>query len=78
VRRKEGSEVEMSTIEELQRDCAYCRQPITLKWKKGPMRSEGVLLVFDQVFHDKCWDKFFAVYNEKRALPRSRLASSPP
>ena len=77
MRRKEGSEVEMSTIEELQRDCAYCRQPIT-KWKNGPMRSEGVRLVVDQVFHDKCWDKFFAVYNEKRALPRSRLASSPP
>ena len=59
----------MSTIEELQRDCAYCRQPIT-KWKNGPMRSEGVRLVVDQVFHDKCWDKFFAVYNGKRTLSR--------
>jgi hypothetical protein len=57
----------MSAIEELQRDCAYCRQPITLKWKNGPMRSEGVRLVVDQVFHDKCRDKFFAVYNGKRA-----------
>jgi hypothetical protein len=59
----------MSTIEELQRDCAYCRQPITLKWKNGPIRSERVRFVFDQVFHDKCWDKFFAVYNGKPALP---------
>ena len=60
----------MSTIEELQRDCAYCRQPIMLKWKNGLMRSEGVCLVVDQLFHDKCWDKFFAVYNGKRMLPR--------
>jgi hypothetical protein len=69
-----GSEGEMSTIEELQRDCAYCRQPITLKWKNGPMRSEGVRWVVDQVFHDKCWDKFFAMYDGKRALP---LAEAP-
>jgi hypothetical protein len=67
----------MSMTEELQGNCGYCRQPIKLKWKNGPMRSEGVLLVVDQVFHDKCWDKFFAVYNGKRALLRSRLASSP-
>jgi hypothetical protein len=60
----------MGAIEELQRDCAYCRQPITLKWKTGLMRSEGVCLVVDQLFHDKCWDKFFAVYNGKRPLPR--------
>jgi hypothetical protein len=60
----------MSTIEELQRDCAYCRQQITLKWKNGPMRSEGVRFVFDQVFHDECWDKFFALCNGKRALPQ--------
>ena len=58
----------MSAIEELQRDCAYCRQPATLKWKHGPMRSEGVRLVVDQVFHDECWDKFFAIYNGKRKL----------
>ena len=45
----------MSTIEELRRDCAYCRQPIELKWKNGPMPSEGVCLVVDQVFHDRCW-----------------------
>ena len=49
----------MGAIEELQRDCGYCRQPITLKWKNGPMPSEGVCLVVDQVFHDKCWAKFF-------------------
>jgi hypothetical protein len=61
-----GSEGEMSTNEEFQRHCAYCRQPITLKWKKGLVRSEGVRLVVDQVFHDKCWDKFFAVYDRKR------------
>ena len=73
MRRKEGSEVEMSTIEELQRDCAYCRQPITLKWKKGPMASEAVCLVFDQVFHDKCWDKFRANHIGKRALPPKRV-----
>jgi hypothetical protein len=46
----------MSTIEELRRDCAYCRQPIELKWKNGPMPSEGVCLVF----HDRCWAKFWA------------------
>jgi hypothetical protein len=50
----------MSTIEELRRDCAYCRQPIKLKWKNGPMPSEGVCLVVDQVFHDRCWAKFWA------------------
>ena len=58
----------MSTNEELQRACAYCRQPITLKWKNGLMPSDGVRLVVDQVFG--CWDKFFAVYNGKRAFPR--------
>jgi hypothetical protein len=31
----------MSTIEELQRDCGYCRQPITLKWKNGPMPQKA-------------------------------------
>jgi hypothetical protein len=59
----------MSAIEELQRDCGYCRQPITLKLKNGLMRSEGVCLVVDQLFHDKCWDKFFAACNAKRTLP---------
>jgi hypothetical protein len=59
----------MSAIDELQRDCAYCRQPITLKWKNGPIPSEDVRWVLDQVFHDKCWDEFFAVYNGKRARP---------
>jgi hypothetical protein len=68
----------MSTSEELQRDCAYCRQPITLKWKNGPMRSEGVRLVVDQFFHDQCWDKFFAVYNGKRdSETRSASAVGP-
>jgi hypothetical protein len=56
----------MSKIEELQRNCAYCRQPITLKWKNGLTPSEGVRLVVDQVFHDECWDKFFAVYHGKQ------------
>jgi hypothetical protein len=60
----------MSTTEEWRRDCAYCRQPITLRWKNGPMRSEGVRLVVDQIFHEKCWDKFWADYNGKQALPR--------
>ena len=59
----------MSTIEEWERHCPYCRQPITLKWKNGPMPSEAVCLVFDQVFHDKCWDKFRADHIGKRALP---------
>jgi hypothetical protein len=59
----------MSTIEEWEQHCAYCRQPITLKWKNGPMPSEAVCLVFDQVFHDKCWDKFRADHTGKRALP---------
>jgi hypothetical protein len=44
----------------LRRDCAYCRQPIELKWKNGPMPSEGMCLVVDQVFHDRCWAKFWA------------------
>jgi hypothetical protein len=52
VRQKDGAKA-MGAIEELQRDCGYCRQPITLKWKNGPMPSEGVCLVVDQVFHDK-------------------------
>ena len=43
---------------------------MTLKWKNGPMRSEGVRFIVDQVFHDECWDKFFAVNNGKRALPQ--------
>jgi hypothetical protein len=60
----------MGAIEELQRDCGYCRQLITLKWKSGPMPSEGVCLVVDQVFHDNCWAKFWADYHGKRALRR--------
>jgi hypothetical protein len=44
----------MSTIEGLQRDCAYCRQPITLKFKDGLVSSDGVCLIVDQVFHDVC------------------------
>ena len=31
----------MGAIEELQRDCGYCRQPITLKWKNGPLPSKA-------------------------------------
>jgi hypothetical protein len=65
----------MSTIEEWQRDCAYCRQPITLKWKRGPMPSEGVSLVVDQVFHDRCWAKFRAYFNGKRALVGARCGA---
>jgi hypothetical protein len=65
----------MSTTEELQRDCAYCRQPITLKWENGQLRSEGARLVFDQFFHDKCWDKFLAGYHGKEARPRGTGAT---
>jgi hypothetical protein len=68
----------MSTIEEWERHCAYCRQPITLKWKNGPMPSEAVCLVFDQVFHDKCWDKFRADHTGKRALPPAWARCPPP
>ena len=25
----------MSTVEEFERDCPYCREPIRLKWKNG-------------------------------------------
>ena len=64
----------MGAIEELQRDC-YCRQPITLKWKSGPMPSEGVCLVVDQVFHDKCWAKFLADSNGKRAPVGARCGA---
>jgi hypothetical protein len=60
----------MGAIEELQRDCVYCRQPITLKW---PMPSEGVCLVF----HDKCWDKFWADYNAKLAIVSADVALEP-
>jgi hypothetical protein len=60
----------MSTVEEFERDCAYCRQPITLKWKNGLIPSEGVCLIADQVFHDKCWDKHWANYNGGERLPR--------
>ena len=54
-----GSEGEMSSVEYFERDCAYCRQPIRLKWKNGPVPVEGVRLVADQVFHDKCWEKYW-------------------
>jgi hypothetical protein len=67
VRRKDETNA-MSRIEELQRDCAYCRRPITLKWNNGPVPSEGVCLVVDQVFHDGCWAKFWADYNWKQAV----------
>ena len=66
----------MSTIEEWERHCAYCRQPITLKWKNGPMPSEAVCLVVDQVFHNKCWDKFWADHNGKRGSHLSSPAST--
>ena len=60
----------MSMVEELQRDCAYCGQPIMLKWRNGLTPSDGARQVVDQVFHDKCWDTFWAKYNGRRALPR--------
>ena len=74
MRQKDGAKA-MGAIEELQRDCGYCRQPITLKWKNGPMPSEGVCLVVDQVFHDKCWAKFLADSNGKRALVGARCGA---
>jgi hypothetical protein len=42
-----------------------------LKWKKGLIPSEGVRLVADQVFHDECWDKYWAKYDTKRVLPEA-------
>ena len=74
MRQKDGAKA-MGAIEELQRDCGYCRQPITLKWKSGPMPLEGVCLVVDQVFHDKCWAKFLADSNGKRALVGARCGA---
>jgi len=52
----------MSTAERFERDCAYCCQPIRLKWKKGLIPPEGACLVADQVFHDECWDKYWATF----------------
>ena len=34
MRQKDGAKA-MGAIEKLQRDCGYCRQPITLKWRMG-------------------------------------------
>ena len=56
----------MSTVK---KDCAYCRQPIRLEWKNGLIPPEGVCLVVDQVFHDKCWDEYRVKYHAKRQLP---------
>ena len=62
----------MGAIEELQRDCGYCRQPITLKWKDGPMPSgRRVLMVVDQVFHDRCWSE---VLGHNKRFNEARLA----
>ena len=74
MRQKDGAKA-VGAIEELQRDCGYCRQPITLKWKNGPMPSEGMCLVVDQVFHDKWWAKFLADSNGKRALVGARCGA---
>jgi hypothetical protein len=67
----------MSTIEKFERDCAYCHQPIRLKWKKGLIPPEGVCLVADQVFHDECecWDKYWAKYDRKLTLPEASVIS---
>jgi hypothetical protein len=73
VRQNDGAKG-MGAIGELQRDCGYCRQPITLKWKTGPMPSEGVCLVVDQV-RDKCWAKFLTDSNGKRALVGARCGA---
>ncbi len=63
--------MKMSTVEKFERDCAYCRQPIRLNWKKGLIPTAGVCLVADQVFHDECWDKYWAKYDRKRTLPEA-------
>jgi hypothetical protein len=52
----------MSTVE---KDCAYCRQPIRLSWKNGLVSTVGVCLVVDQFFHDKCWDDYLVKYHTK-------------
>jgi hypothetical protein len=59
----------MSTVVKFERDCAYCRQPVRLKWKKGLIPPEGACLVADQVFHDECWDKYWTKYD--RTLPEA-------
>jgi hypothetical protein len=41
------------------------------------MASEGVCLVVDQVFRDKCWAKFLADSNGKRALVARDVALEP-
>jgi hypothetical protein len=61
----------MSTVEKFERDCAYCRQPMRLKWKKGLILPQGVCLVADQVFHDECWDKYRAKDCRKRTRGRA-------
>jgi hypothetical protein len=66
----------MSAVEEFERDCAYCRQPIRLKWKNGLIPSEGVCLVADQVFHDNCWDKYWAKWVSP-SLPLVRESLEP-
>ena len=53
----------MCLMVELQRDCDYCRKPIRLKWKNGPMPSERVSLIVDPVFHARCWAKLLADSN---------------
>jgi hypothetical protein len=74
MRQKDGAKA-MGAIEELQQDCGYCRQPNTLKWKNGPMPSEGECLVVDQVLHDICWAMFLADSNGKRALVGARCGA---
>jgi hypothetical protein len=42
----------------------------------GLIPPEGVRLVADQVFHDECWDKYWAKYDRKLTLPAEVLVES--
>jgi hypothetical protein len=38
------------------------------------MPSEGVCLVVDQVFHDRCWAKFWAIASQHKTIILKRRA----
>jgi hypothetical protein len=66
----------MSAADKFERDCAYCRQPIRLKWKKRLIPPEGVCLVADQVFHDECWDRYWTKYAPQSSSGQITVSSA--